>query len=60
MAQQKILRLPSVLEVTGLSRTTVWRMVKRDNFPAPIKLGQRAVGWRASEIEAWIQNRPVA
>jgi prophage regulatory protein len=42
----QMLRLPAVLKVTGLGRSTVYRMVAEHTFPAPVKLAKRAVGWR--------------
>ena len=57
---RRILRLPKVLEMTGLSRTSVWRQIKAGTFPKPVKLGPRAVGWRASDIDGWARNRPEA
>lgn len=50
----KILRLPTVKEKTGLSRSTIYLRVSKKEFPAPISLGARAVGWIESEIEAWL------
>ena len=58
----KILRIPDVVEVTGLSRTTIWRRVKSGDFPAPVRLGSmatRSIGWREGEVERWIEGRPV-
>ena len=55
-----ILRLPAILKLTGLCRTTIWRMVKAGTFPQPVQLGARAVGWRASDVEEWLESRPVA
>jgi len=52
-----ILRLPSVLERTGLSRSTVYLMMSRDEFPATISLGDRAVGWVESEIDQWLEEK---
>ena len=50
-----ILRLPSVLHLTGLSRTTIWRRCRERNFPKPIRLGTtRAIGWRAGDIRHWL------
>ena len=54
------LRMPEVLKLTGLSRTTIHRMVKAGTFPPPMKLGARAVGWRAADIEEWLDDRTVA
>ena len=58
-----ILRTAEVLEVVGLSRTTIWRRVQAGDFPAPIRLGpagSRAVGWRSEEVEEWVRSRPAA
>ncbi len=52
------LRLGDVQHVLGVKRTTVYRLVKEDpDFPQPVKLGERAVGFLRSEIEAWAQKR---
>lgn len=50
-------RLPVVLDRVGTSKTTVYAMVKAGTFPAPVKIGQRAVAWRHSEIDQWIASR---
>lgn len=56
-----ILRLPAVRARTGLSRSTIYLRISEGNFPRPIQLGVRAVGWLESEIDEWldqqIQNR---
>jgi len=54
---KKILRLPIVLDRTGLSRTTVYQRVGEGNFPAPVSLGARAVGWVEEEVDAWIARQ---
>ncbi len=53
----KILRCRDVLETTGLSRSTIYRMMERDEFPKPTKLGARAIGWRQSVVRGWIEER---
>ena len=55
-----ILRLPQVKARTGLSRTSIYLRVKAGTFPAPISLGDRAVGWLDSSIDRWITERPAA
>ena len=57
MSDKTILRLPEVLTRTGLSRSSVYAKIATHNFPPSIKLGPRAVGWIADEVEAWIQSR---
>ena len=56
----EIYRLPAVVAACGISRSTIYEMIRRDEFPAPVKLGVRAVGWRRSDIEAWLASRPAA
>ena len=58
-----ILRMPAVLKMVGLSRTSLWRRINSGDFPSPVKLGgdgSRAVGWRRAEVERWLESRPSA
>ncbi len=52
-----IMRMPAVVAATGLCKRTIHYMVSRKEFPAPIQLGKRAVGWRQSAIQAWLEAR---
>ena len=52
-----ILRLPEVKARTGLSRSTIYLRITEDNFPTPIPLGGRAVGWIEEEIQSWIEQQ---
>jgi len=52
-----ILRLPAVLARTGLSRSTIYLRISEGNFPKPISLGGRAVGWVEAEINAWLNRQ---
>ena len=58
MEGHRLLRLPEVLRATGLSRSNLYRKIKVGEFPSPFQLGKRAVGWRESEVIAWIDGRP--
>ena len=58
MAEQ-ILRCRKVIERTGLSRSSLYEKMQRGDFPKPRKLGLRAVGWRVSDIESWLERLPV-
>lgn len=53
----KVMRLPEVLATTGLKRSSIYSFVKTGNFPAPIPLGGKAVGWLDSEILDWINAK---
>jgi prophage regulatory protein len=51
------LRLPEVKAVTGLSKTTLYTLIQDKSFPAPVRLGPRAVAWVKSEVRQWAQER---
>ena len=55
-----IYRKNTVLELLGISATTLSRWIEKDGFPRPKQLGARAVGWVAAECHAWLAARPVA
>lgn len=52
-----LLRLPKVMEKTGLKRATIYLHIKQNTFPKQFKIGQRAVAWLESDIDAWIDER---
>ena len=52
-----ILRFPQVIKITGLPRSTIYAKLADDNFPRPIKLGERSVGWIEEEIQDWINQQ---
>ena len=51
-----ILRRIQVEQMIGLSRSTIYSMMSHGLFPKPIRLGQRAVGWRQSVIMEWLNE----
>lgn len=53
----QILRLPEVISRTGVPRSTVYAKIAAGQFPKPIKLSQRSVGWCSNEIEDWVNER---
>ena len=56
-ANTRILRLENVKTRTGLSRSSIYALIKEKRFPGNISLGARSVGWVESEIESWIESR---
>ncbi len=56
----RLLRRPEVERRTGLSRTSLYRLMREGVFPEPIRVGPRAVRWPESEIAAWLAARPRA
>ncbi len=53
----RFLRLPEVMERTGLSRSTIYVRVAAGRFPQPVALGGRAVGWIEAEVDEWVRER---
>lgn len=58
MHQNGVLRRRELENVIGLSRSTIYAMMAAGEFPRPIKLGSRAVGWRLDDIDQWFAARP--
>ena len=54
----RLLRIEEVVGRCALSRPTLYRWIKGELFPRPLKIGPRAVRWRESEIKAWLEARP--
>lgn len=54
------LRLPDVMKMTGLARSTIYAQIAAGSFPAPVRLGARAVGWPEQSIIEWLNSRPSA
>ena len=53
----KIIRLPEVVRSTGLARSTIYKKISANEFPEPISLGAKSVGWLESDIQKWIEER---
>ena len=56
-AERRILRRPEVEAKTGFKRAHIYNLMKAGQFPKAIRLGVRAVGWDAAEIDQWIEDR---
>jgi prophage regulatory protein len=54
---KRFIRLPEVINRTGYRRTSIYEKIAEGTFPAPIKLGPRAVAWVSEEIEEWMDAR---
>ncbi len=58
--QDRLLRRRQVEEITSISRSSIYRLMQEGEFPRPVKIGPAAVRWRASDLIAWLESRPVA
>ena len=55
--QNNIIRLPQAIQKTGLSRSTIYSLISRGEFPQKIQLATRSIGFLESEINDWIENK---
>ncbi|AIR85332.1 helix-turn-helix transcriptional regulator [Pantoea rwandensis] len=55
--RDRFMRLPEVINTCGLSRSTIYDLISREQFPSQISLGGKNVAWLASEIDGWMQSR---
>lgn len=56
MIEQAFYRLPKVAHFTGLARSTIYDQINKGQFPKPVKLGERAVAWRAADLKEWAED----
>ena len=56
----RLIRLPEVRKITGLSRTAIYGLLATGKFPASIQLTARAVAWVEDEVRGWIVARIAA
>ena len=57
LTDKRVLRREEVVALVGLSRSTIYKLIGRGEFPRPVQLGQRATGWRADEVAEWLESR---
>lgn len=55
-----LIDIQTVTEVTGLSKSTVQKMIRENDFPKPRKASPQRTGWLLREIKEWAENRPIA
>lgn len=54
---ERFLRLPEVMHLCGLSRSTIYDLISRNAFPQQVSLGGKNVAWVQSEVSAWMAGR---
>jgi len=55
----RLLRMKELSSIVGYKPWNIYRLIREGDFPRPVKLGQRAVAWRESDISDWIDSREV-
>ena len=58
--REQLLTIKQVVEITSFTRPTIYTLMRISDFPRPIKTGLRAVRWKRSDIDHWIETRPTA
>jgi prophage regulatory protein len=56
---ERILRIKDVIKITALSNSTIYELIKSNDFPRPKRIGKRAVGWLENDIQNWVDSRPL-
>lgn len=56
LENKRLIRLAEVMNLTGLSRASVYNYIKAEIFPPPAKFGKSSL-WEYNEIQAWINKR---
>src|SRR2546430_1500314 len=56
----RVLRIRQVMQVTGLSRMTIYRLERTGNFPQRRRLGMNSVAWLEGDVSQWVDSRPLA
>lgn len=57
LPMDRVLRMPDVMMIVGLKKTSIYMMMQSGQFPASLRLGARSVGWRSSVINQWLESR---
>jgi len=57
--ETRLIRMPELMHMTGLGRTSIWRKEKAGAFPRRRRLGPNSVAWLLSEVQAWLRSREV-
>jgi len=53
----RIIKLPDVADLVSLSTASIYRLMKKGEFPKQIKLAERSSGWLIAEVEEWLDNK---
>ncbi len=49
-------KLPAVQHRTGLSKSTIYALIKAGKFPEPVRLGSRCSRWKSSDLDTWLSQ----
>ncbi|MEP1445853.1 MAG: AlpA family phage regulatory protein [Paraglaciecola sp.] len=55
--QNRLIRKPEVLSITGLTSSSLYRLMEQGDFPQSISISERSVAWNVSDIDRWVETR---
>jgi len=55
----RMIRLPEVMALTGLSHVSIWRLERAGEFPKRRRIGGRMIAWRSDELDEWRESREI-
>lgn len=58
MEHQRLIRLPEVVEMTGVPKSSLYVKIKNKEFPCPVMTGTRSRAWKLKSVIDWINSRP--
>ncbi|WP_458251066.1 helix-turn-helix transcriptional regulator [Geobacter anodireducens] len=53
---ERMIRLPEILNLTGVSRSTIWRWIKAGYFPRPVRMSPGTIGWKSTDVLDWLAS----
>ena len=54
----RLLKIEEVLSLCAMSKSNLYKMIERGDFPRPVSIGPRSVAWRQSDVASWLKDRP--
>ena len=54
----QLARLKETIQITNFSRSSIYRGIADGTFPIPVRIGKRAIAFKLSELEKWVESRP--
>jgi len=58
MPEKLVYRVADVTRLVGLSKTTIYALLAKGDFPRPVRITDKIVGWRAEDVAVWVRDRP--
>ena len=54
----QLVSLRTTMKLVSASRSSIYRWIHANSFPAPVRIGERAIAFKLSELEKWVESRP--